>query len=137
MYTNEEGLFVVVALGHMAEPNKWTPFGEFDPHAQPAATASPSIPASQSSTNPFFQRLDDVVFDPFANTPPQKITSDEKACSINYLPVAVSQLLINQQQLATSEKKGSQVDVKRTFDGGPTLSEEPQSTQVSSGTTIL
>lgn len=61
----------------MAENTKWTPFGEFDP-SKDFADQVPPAPPSPKSTNPFFQRLEDVVFDPFASTPPKKTESEEK-----------------------------------------------------------
>jgi hypothetical protein len=55
---------------------KWTPFGEFDP-SKDANEEVPPAPPSPKSSNPFFQRLEDVVFDPFANTP-KKVESEER-----------------------------------------------------------
>lgn len=64
------------ASAHMAE-TKWTPFGEFDPSKDSKTDELPPAPPSPKSTNPFFQRLEDVVFDPFANTP-KKVESEER-----------------------------------------------------------
>ncbi len=49
----------------------WTPFGEFDPKESTSQTDL------SATTNPFFQRLEDVVFDPFIAAP-GKTASEEK-----------------------------------------------------------